>query len=346
MCKHLTIVVRAARITSRQFHMKSINQSMAHPPALAQLSIAPVFNTKAVARDTGVPPDTFRAWERRYGVPRPQRTPGGHRLYSERDIAIIRWLRDRTEEGMNISHAVMLLVSVLESAESITLNDTARSLAIMADELINALTSFDASTAERTISEAFAIYPFEEVLIQLVQPSMIEIGERWHRGEINVAAEHFATEYVRRKMAGLLNVFENNAQRDTIVVGCAPAELHDIGVLFASLFLVRRGWHVVYLGAQVPLEDLIETVEAVSPTMVCLSASTFETVSGLVECARALQKTYPHVHFGYGGRIFNQHPELCSTVPGTFLGQDARTMTDMVTTLMSRNSTSGTGLLP
>lgn len=318
---------------------------MAHPPALAQLSVAPVFNTKAVARDTGVPPDTFRAWERRYGVPRPQRTPGGHRLYSERDIAVIRWLRDRTEEGMNISHAVMLLTSVLEASESVIPTDETRSLSVMVDELIDALTSFDASVAERTVSEAFAIYPFEEVLLHLVQPAMIEIGERWHRGEINVASEHFATEYVRRKMASLLNVFENNAQRDTIVVGCAPQELHDVGILFASLFLVRRGWHVVYLGAQVPLDDLLETIEAVSPTLVCMSASTLETVPGLVECARALQQRYPQVRFGYGGRIFNQNPELRNNVPGTFLGQDARTLTDMVTTLMSRNSTSGAGLL-
>src|ERR671929_2299579 len=90
---------------------------------LAQLSTSPIFNTKAVARETGVPADTFRAWERRYGVPRPQRTPGGHRLYSERDIAIIRWLRDRTDEGMNISHAVMLLASTVMPEAATTPNE-------------------------------------------------------------------------------------------------------------------------------------------------------------------------------------------------------------------------------
>src|SRR3954467_442774 len=86
---------------------------MAQSPPLGQLSTAPVFNTKAVARETGVPADTFRAWERRYGIPRPQRTPGGHPLYSDRYIAIIRWLRDRTNEGVNISHAVLLLTNML-----------------------------------------------------------------------------------------------------------------------------------------------------------------------------------------------------------------------------------------
>src|SRR5512138_3226895 len=89
--------------------------AMAQSPSLAQFSTAPVFNTKAVARETGVPADTFRAWERRYGVPRPQRTAGGHLLYSERDIAMIRWLRDRTNDGVNISHAVMLLSNILDT---------------------------------------------------------------------------------------------------------------------------------------------------------------------------------------------------------------------------------------
>jgi methanogenic corrinoid protein MtbC1 len=316
---------------------------MAHPPVLAQLSTAPIFNTKAVARDTGVPPDTFRAWERRYGVPHPQRTPGGHRLYSERDIAIIRWLRDRTEEGMNISHAVMLLTSVMEAADSPAVQSETRTLVTMAEELINGLISFDAALAERVMGEAFALYAFEDVLLNLVQPAMIEVGERWHRGEINVASEHFSTEFVRRKMASLLNVFETNAQRDTIVVGCAPSELHDIGILFASLFLVRRGWHVVYLGAQVPLVDLLETIQEVKPSLVCLSSSTIETVPGLVECARAIQKDFPQVRFGYGGRIFNQDPQLCATVPGIFLGEDARTLTDTVSALMSHGSTSGIG---
>jgi MerR family transcriptional regulator, light-induced transcriptional regulator len=74
---------------------------------------------------------------------------------------------------------------------------------------------------------------------------------------------------------------------------------------------------------------------------VLLSASTLETVPGLIECARAIQRNFPNVRFGYGGRIFNQNPEMQENIPGSFLGQDARTLTETVTTLMSRNSTSG-----
>src|SRR6058998_2450233 len=91
---------------------------MAQPPPLAQLSLSPVYNTKAVVRETGVPADTFRAWERRYHVPMPHRTATGQRLYSERDIAIIRWLRDRTIEGLTVSQAVRLLEDQGEAEET------------------------------------------------------------------------------------------------------------------------------------------------------------------------------------------------------------------------------------
>jgi MerR family transcriptional regulator, light-induced transcriptional regulator len=310
---------------------------MAQPPPLGQLSTAPVFNTKAVARETGVPADTFRAWERRYGMPRPQRTPGGHRLYSERDIAIIRWLRDRTNEGVNISHAVLLLTNTLDAsaADMPAGNDSARAIGQLSDEIVQALTNFDSTLADHTLSEAFSIYPFEQVLLELVQPAMVEIGERWHRGEINVAVEHFATQFVRRKLANLLSIFENTARRATVVVGCAPGELHDLGALLSALFLVRRGWHVIYLGPQVPLFDLLETVHSVKPNLVCLSASTMETALELIPIARSLTEAYPQVHFGYGGRVFNLNPDLRHSMPGIFLGQDARELVEIAGQLLS-----------
>jgi methanogenic corrinoid protein MtbC1 len=308
---------------------------------LGSFSNQPVFNTKAVARETGVPADTFRAWERRYGVPHPQRTDGGHRLYSDRDIAIIRWLRDRTAEGMNISQAVYLLKSAGETTTS-TIEIETRAIGRLADQLVLALTQFDIVYAERLFSEAFALYPFEDALIDIIQPVMVEIGERWHRGEINIATEHFATQFVRRKLAGLLNIFEGNAQRATIVIGCAPDELHELGILMISIFLARRGWHVIYLGAQVPLADLLATVRSIKPALVCLSATTLEASRQLNENGRALLSALPGLRFGYGGQAFNLHPELHASMPGIFLGQDARQVADAIAEVLRPGPTSAT----
>ena len=68
----------------------------------------PTYNLKAVVQETGLKPDTLRAWERRYGLPEPRRTESGHRLYSQNDINLLKWLIARQEEGLNISRAVEL----------------------------------------------------------------------------------------------------------------------------------------------------------------------------------------------------------------------------------------------
>lgn len=317
-----------------------------HPP-LGQYSTTPVFNTKAVARETEVPADTFRAWERRYGIPRPQRTAGGHRLYSERDIAIIRWLRDRTAEGMNISQAVMLLNnSLAEAAEEPALASMPapsyepRAMGRLVEDFTAALVAFDAPRSERMLAEAFALYPIEDVLLHVVQPTMVEIGERWHRGEINVAAEHFATQFVRRKLSAMVNMFDSDAGRGRVIVACAPEELHDLGALFVALFLVRKGWHVIYLGPQVPLPDLLETIHTTRADLVCLSASMPETAMQVSEVVQAIHSAFPQVQVGYGGRIFNTSPELRESIAAIFLGEDAREFTDNVTLLLSRGATS------
>ena len=73
-----------------------------------QISDIPTFNMKVVVKETGLKPDTLRAWERRYGIPSPERTKGGHRLYTQHEIDMLKWLVTRQDEGMSISHAVDL----------------------------------------------------------------------------------------------------------------------------------------------------------------------------------------------------------------------------------------------
>jgi methanogenic corrinoid protein MtbC1 len=301
---------------------------MATQNFLTQFSNIPLYNTKAVAQETGVPADTFRAWERRYGIPRPHRTEGGHRLYSERDIAIIRWLRDRTAEGLTISQAIALMANGNET--NLDWLDTAvdtepHSWERLNHQFVAALTDFDEKRAEKIIGEAFALYPLDDVFFKLIQPTMVEVGEQWHQGKITVTAEHFATQFIRRKLSSIFNTYAISEGRGLIVVGCAPSEQHDMGALLLSVMLVRHGWQVVYLGSQVPLNDLLDTIQRLQPDMVCLSASTIETAIEIVDIGRVItQLPPPGPHFCYGGRAFNINPALVQKVSGSFLGETAQ----------------------
>jgi methanogenic corrinoid protein MtbC1 len=109
-----------------------------------------------------------------------------------------------------------------------------------------------------------------------------------------------------------------------IVVGCAPNEFHDIGSLMVALFLRREGYRVEYMGANVHLEDLAAYARAERPQLICLSANSEARAHALREFDARLARLRPRPRLAFGGRIFNLQPRLRTSIPGLFLGEDAR----------------------
>jgi DNA-binding transcriptional MerR regulator len=299
----------------------------------------PVYNTQAVARLTGVRAPTFRAWERRYGVPRPARLPGGQRLYSERDVALIRWLHARTTEGMTISHALRLL-EAHPAAPPAPGPAVPRSFAQLQADLLDRLLRFDAAGAEAVMAEAFALYPVEDVCLEVLQPVLVGIGERSYQGRLSAGARHFATTLIRWKLSALLHLYDGTSRGQPILLACAPDELHEIDPLLLALFLARRGWSVIYLGASVPIEALCDAVQRVRPRLVILSACTAQTARQLARAAAALVALpAPHPQVAYRGRAFEETSHSPASIPGTYLGPDARTAVIRANALLGRART-------
>jgi MerR family transcriptional regulator, light-induced transcriptional regulator len=312
----------------------------------------PVYNTRAVVQQTGVPADTFRAWERRYGLPSPKRTPGNQRLYSERDIAVIGWLRDRTKDGLTVSQAVALYRVEEEDAPSPRRptgpgpNGLAEAeggegagdrLAEFRDRIVDALTEFDAERADRIVEEAMALITVDDVCFRMLEAALVEVGERWRQGRVGIGAEHFASSFVMRKLAALFNLSQPQRGRGPIVAACVEGELHEIGLLATSLLLSRHGFKIVYLGANLPLVDLVAVVRELRPPLVLLSASTETQLERLNEATAALRGTT----VGFGGRIFVDRPELCEGVDGMYLGGDGQAMVERVEGLLAGGRLAG-----
>ncbi len=266
---------------------------------LQSYSAVPLYNTKLVVGETGVPADTFRAWERRYGLPRPQRAEGGQRLYSERDIATIRWLRDRTHEGLTISQAVALLE--IEADTPLT-SGQPRSFEALHNELLHALLRFDAPSADGVLGEAFALYALDAVCLNIMQPALVNVGEMWHTGTASVAQEHFTSQFLRRKLLALLNIYDVPEGRATVVAGCAPGEQHDLGLLLLALFLVRRNYRVVFLGSDVPNDAMLYAVQQVHPEIICISATSPTTADHALSMANAVLAQRPETLIFVGGQ--------------------------------------------
>jgi DNA-binding transcriptional MerR regulator/methylmalonyl-CoA mutase cobalamin-binding subunit len=294
----------------------------------------PTFNLKVVLQETGLKPDTLRAWERRYGLPQPGRSAGGHRLYSQRDIETIKWLVARQREGLSISRAVELWRSLdadgqdpLQMAEFATPEAVpvvvslpeGESLADRRRAWISACLTYDERKAEQVLAQAFALYPVEVVCLEILRKGMAELGEGWYRGEVSVQQEHFASELAMRRIEALLAAAPPPTRPERVLIACPPQEEHTFSPLLLALFLRRRGWDVVYLGANVPVARLDAAVSTTSPQLAILPAQQLHTAASLLEMARSLQKQ--RIPFAYGGLVFNLLPALRTRIPGYFLGE-------------------------
>ncbi|HEX8598364.1 MAG TPA: B12-binding domain-containing protein [Chloroflexia bacterium] len=314
---------------------------------------APVYNIKAMSKLTGVPADTLRRWESRYNVIVPKRTDSGYRLYSQRDVDTILWLKGKLEEGLSISRACEMLrqkggdpasstqaqtvAPATPLAPQQTAESSVRSFDALRAELIDALRSVDETRAGELLTEALSLYSVEDVCIQVIQPVLVRVGELWLTGEVSVAVEHFASSFMRARLENLFNQSPHTMYGRFALVACAPGELHELGAMFLAIFLRRSGFRVVYLGQNVPLDSLLGMVRALHPDVVCISATRAETAAALYNLRDSLDKMQAMEGraplLAYGGRVFNRFPHITDRLGGLYLGEDAR---KAVTTLGER----------
>lgn len=309
----------------------------------------PTYNLKAVVQETGLKPDTLRAWERRYGVPEPERTGGGHRLYSQQDINTLKWLLARQDEGMSISRAVGLWHSLLaEARDPLQVYPLARAMepaaaytpVEMGDTVIElrrawvaACLAFDERRAEMVLNQAFSYYSPEVVCFELLQKALAEVGNEWYKGAISVQQEHFMSALAVRRLDALLAATPPPTRTGRLLVGCAPGENHTFSPLLVSLLLRRRGWDVIYLGADVPIFRLQATIETTQPSLVIFSAQLLDTAATLLDVARYLHEI--DVPLAYGGYIFGTLPDLTRRIPGHFLGYQLNQIPQVIEHLLA-----------
>ena len=309
----------------------------------------PSHNLKAVLKETGLAADTLRAWERRYGLPTPQRTAGGHRLYSQHDIETIKWLMRRQTEGLSISRAVDLWNEqtgsgtdpLAESDSSIfampeTYDANQSTLDSIRVQWIKACINFDETAAEQALNHAFSIFSVEAVCMNILQKGLAEIGMLWYKNEASVQQEHFASGLAMRRLDALLSATPAPTQHQAVIVGCPADEWHTFTPLLLTLLLRRRGLRALYLGANVPVDKFAETVKDINASLVVLVAQQLVSAATLQETA--IQLSNKKISVAFGGRIFNIHSTLIESIPGHFLGSDLNTAVSEVETI-SQNAT-------
>jgi DNA-binding transcriptional MerR regulator/methylmalonyl-CoA mutase cobalamin-binding subunit len=235
------------------------------------------FRIRKAAELSGVTEDLIRAWERRYGVLQPQRTPGGYRVYSDDDIAVLKRLKRLTEEGMSIAEAARLVPSLRKEVEQASQGGREASSAgapvdAWRAQILEAARNFDQRRVEGVLDQAFAALPALRVLDSVLMPLMQEVGTCWEEGKLSVAEEHLTSMAVRTRLVSLLHGAPQGGRKH-VVCACFPDEQHEIGLLGAAVRFRHAGMRVTLLGQRTPLADLTETVRRIRPDVVALSCA-------------------------------------------------------------------------
>ena len=221
-----------------------------------------------LSRRTGVSPELLRAWERRYGLFEPDRSPGRFRLYSDADVGRVEAMRSQIAHGLSAAEAARRVLAF--SASPVAQRDDAPALEQPIQALRAALVAFDEGSAHAALDQLIASLSLEAFLRTVVLPLLQEIGEGWERGEITIAQEHFASNLIRGRLLALGRGWGRGTGRHALLA--APSgEQHDLGLVVLALMLRDYGWRVTFLGADAPLSTITDTARRLAPEVVVLA---------------------------------------------------------------------------
>ena len=281
----------------------------------------PVLRIGELSRRLGVSDHVLRAWESRYGLLQPLRSAGGFRLYSEADESRIRRMQAHLAHGLSAAEAAQAVLA----EDSRTQADHGRAAAPrraaptageLSGDLRQALDAFDEPAAQAVLDRLMSDLSLMAVLRDVVLPYLTELGERWERGTASVAQEHFASNLIRGRLAGLARGW-GNGHGPRAVLACPPGELHDLALMVFGIVLNRNGWRIDFLGMNTPVEELTRTVDARRPDLVVLAATLPENLEPHATQLTALAQCAPLALAGAGAT-----PQIAAAVGARLLTGD------------------------
>lgn len=277
-----------------------------------------LYPIRTVSSLTGVNSITLRAWERRYGLIKPVRTPKGHRLYTQNDIDQIQLVLELLDKGISIGQ----VKDYLKEKSTPTTRKTATDpWSNYQRRMLNAIVRFDTNALDQTYNDALSIYPIDLVTKQLILPLLKQLGERWADNEGSVAEEHFFGAYLRNKLGARFHHYPATNDGPLLLAACLPGEQHEVGLMLFCLSALNQGYRLVYLGADTPFTELPIPIERSHASAILLSGSIDPQTSVLSDELAGLVKSV-EVPVFVGGKTAVKHTDDIIAAGAIPLGAD------------------------
>jgi MerR family transcriptional regulator, light-induced transcriptional regulator len=231
---------------------------------------------EAVAQRSGLSQHLIRIWERRYAAVRPFRTESNRRLYSEADVVRLTLLNRAVHAGHRISDIATLSTAKLEQlvGKDLPIAAVFRGKGVspnFVELALNAIIQFDSEELGAILSHAEVDLGQAPALDQVVIPLMKKVGEMWKDGDIRIAHEHMATAVIRNHVGALLASMRYPANAPSIVVATPAGQLHEVGALVVSVGAALEGWRPVFLGSNLPADEIAGAIQKSNARAIALS---------------------------------------------------------------------------
>lgn len=235
---------------------------------------------KVVALRTGLSPHVIRIWERRYKAVTPDRTPTNRRVYSDQDIDRLILLRQATEAGESIGQIAAF--SDDELRELVALDreiipvGKAKGRSVskindLLDKCLRAVMDLDSETLDRTLLQASSELTQPVLLEKVLEPLMLTVGDYWREGKLRVVHEHMASAIIRTFLGNMTGAYKPDQSAPTLIVTTPTGQSHEFGALMATITAFAAGWKALYLGPNIPVEEIANAVEKAGAHAVALS---------------------------------------------------------------------------
>ncbi|MDJ0367831.1 MerR family transcriptional regulator [Hymenobacter sp. H14-R3] len=295
------------------------------------------YSIRDLAQLSGVKAHTIRTWEQRYGLLQPQRTATNFRYYREEDLLRLLQVATLCASGQRISDVAQLSEQARKQAvQALSTSESAASNAPL-NALLAAMLNLDEPLLARLLTQAIAQQGLEKAMLELVYPLLQRIGLSWQIGTFTVAHEHLLSNLVRQKLLAAIDALGPdvpvNAPRWLLFL--PDREQHELALLFLNHALRIRGQHVLYLGASLPLADLVTAYATFQPAFIATVLTTSLSPDLVNDFATELRQGCPGSELLLYGPLA-QHLQL-PLLPGTH--QPAR-ITDILSFIEARVTSS------
>ncbi|MGA2097480.1 MAG: MerR family transcriptional regulator [Candidatus Acidiferrum sp.] len=278
--------------------------------------MASSYPIRAVARLTGIPEDTLRAWERRYQAVTPRRSSRG-RLYSDKEIQRLVLLRESVEQGHSIGQIATVsdeqLRMLLRKSEDVALEkksgrETLRKQKPATDEdrslegVLAAVGAYDYARAERELGRLATATPNPRDLVHRVAfPLMRIAGERWHEGKFTIAQEHMLTSLLTGLFASMLRLYAPANPQAKVLLATPENEHHGFGILAAAMLTAAGGLGAIHLGTSLPTRDILQAARKTEASAILVGLCGAEPSTAIPVLREIESKAIPRTRLWVGG---------------------------------------------